>query len=137
MLLGLGNCGVGVACRGTAQISISLHQCAWGHPVVQMYLGTLEVGLRAADGRAMLCPRHLFMDSGPSTLHLMILADPKTPLHKALVPYKHAMCDTTQPISDTPGVHSRGCGYLLQACAQTCSSATTTLPLLPPPTPLP
>lgn len=29
------------------------------------------------------------------------------------------MCGTTQPISDAPGLRSHGCGYLLQACAQT------------------
>lgn len=89
------------------------------------------------DGRAMLWPlkhpplnclgRHLFMDSGPSTLHLIILADPNTLLQKALILYKHAVCDTTQPISNAPGSHSRGCGYLLQACAQTCSSAPVSL----------
>lgn len=66
------------------------------------------------------------MDPDHSTLlHLIILADPKTLLDKALVPYnKHTMCGTTQPISDAPSLHSlhsRGCGYLLQACVQTPS----------------
>lgn len=100
VLPGLGNYGVGVAYRGWQGYVVPLK-----HPPLNC-LG-----------------RHLFMDSGPSTLHLIILADPNTSLQKALILYKHAVCDTTQPISNAPGSHSRGCGYLLQACAQTCSSA--------------
>lgn len=61
--------------------------------------------------------RHLSMDPGPSTLHFIIHA--KTLLDKALVPYKHAMCGTTQPISNASGLHSHGCEYLFQACAHT------------------
>lgn len=56
------------------------------------------------------------MDSGPSTLHLITPTDPV--LDKFLVPCKLAMCGTSQPISHAHGLHSHGCGCLLQVCAQ-------------------
>jgi hypothetical protein len=59
------------------------------------------------------------MNPGPRIVHLIMPVDPKTLLDKALVLYKHAMCGTTQPISDAPGLHSHGCEYLFRACAHT------------------